>query len=222
MQKLLDGMIAHPRITLINNPKYSEMLKVIGSLWEIPPEVFLSNSHSHKFSAIRQVFMKCLYEFGMSYSDIAKETFHHHTTIMHSIQTIENIMKYDAKIRSLYNTTLEALYAMQSIKPLTDKHFNKKVYLCGKVTGLDEDKTRLKFNKAEKELMKTASSVVNPYQFCLDRNVTGWNECMKILLPELLSSEIVVILPDARESRGALWEIAIAKHIMGINAVEMK
>ena len=86
-----------------------------------------------------------------------------------------------------------------------------KVYIIGKVTGLEYEHCRDLFAKREKELEDGGHQVVNPINVVPEG--TPWIPAMKVCIKELIDCEGYSILPNALSSRGALLERLIAMHL---------
>lgn len=86
-----------------------------------------------------------------------------------------------------------------------------KIYIAGKISGLDFEEVKAKFNKAETRLKAHGFEVVNP--------VTGadpakpWAFHMVKDIEMLLGCEAIYLLKDWHESRGARIERTIASEL---------
>ncbi|MFN3327602.1 MAG: DUF4406 domain-containing protein [Fervidobacterium pennivorans] len=88
---------------------------------------------------------------------------------------------------------------------------NSLVYLSGKVSDSPYEHAVQKFNEAEKKLEEAGYLVVNPISLVPER--TGWEFAMRILFPYLTCCDIICLLPDWSESRGATFEYEVAKKL---------
>ena len=84
-----------------------------------------------------------------------------------------------------------------------------KIYICGKVTGLPYKQVRDKFNEAEQKLKGMGFTPVNPVQFVPE--ACEWNTAMKICISRLIDCDAIFLLPDYKQSKGAMLEYEIAK-----------
>ena len=85
----------------------------------------------------------------------------------------------------------------------------KKIYIAGKVTGEDLEKTARKFKEAELKLTAMCFEAVNPIEV-VNNSDTPWSDAMKTCIKAMLDCDGVVILPDWKLSQGARIERQIA------------
>jgi hypothetical protein len=85
----------------------------------------------------------------------------------------------------------------------------KNIYIAGKVTGLDSMEVRLKFKRAEEEVIARGFEAINPINLVNNPNAT-WEEAMKKCIAALCLCDAVYLLPCCNTSPGAKLEIAIA------------
>ena len=84
-----------------------------------------------------------------------------------------------------------------------------KVYIAGKVTGLEISDVFLKFNAAEYQLQRKGHTVINPLRLCSQK--WAWEKCMRVCVAELVKCDAIHLLPDWAESEGAKLEYHIAQ-----------
>lgn len=85
----------------------------------------------------------------------------------------------------------------------------KKVYIAGKVTGLNPDIVSSKFQNAEIQVELLGFEAVNPIKVV--NNITEpWESAMKICVKAMLECDAVVILPCWSLSTGARIERQLA------------
>jgi len=82
-----------------------------------------------------------------------------------------------------------------------------KLYIAGKVTGLDRKQTLLKFERAELKL-KQYYRVVNPTRIVPPG--ASWELAMRQCIIEMLDCQVVYMLNDWEDSDGAKVERDIA------------
>ena len=84
-----------------------------------------------------------------------------------------------------------------------------KVYIAGKVSRLPYDEALEKFQKAEDKLTALGLEVVNPMKTVSHK--LSWKECMDVLLPIVRECDAIYLLPDWKNSLGALQEYTEAE-----------
>lgn len=95
-----------------------------------------------------------------------------------------------------------------------------KVYISGKITGLDFDEAFKIFEDAEKEVREMGGVPVNPMK--LDHKVNAdWYDFMEKDIAALLRCDGIYMLKNWGESRGARCEYSLAKEL-GLNVVFQK
>jgi len=94
-----------------------------------------------------------------------------------------------------------------------------KVYICGKVTGLEKSESVLRFQESEMKLRDIGFDTVNPVRLIeiesLQRGfLPDWENCMKICIRELVQCDYIYIIPDnVSTSKGAKLEMTIAHQL---------
>lgn len=83
----------------------------------------------------------------------------------------------------------------------------KKVYIAGKITGLDRAEVQRKFGAAEKLLRELGAIPFNP--LCLPEGL-DWEDYMPICLMAIQACDAVYLLDNWRDSKGAKVEWAAA------------
>lgn len=86
----------------------------------------------------------------------------------------------------------------------------KKIYLSGPITGLDYNQVAEAFENAAHEIRAMGFEPVSP--MCNGVAIeAGWDSHMRADIKLLLDCEGIHMLPDWRNSRGAILEYQIAK-----------
>ena len=111
--------------------------------------------------------------------------------------------------------TNELIYLIRQYKFKMEK---KKVYISGKITGIENEALML-FEKTEIELRKLGFDVINPMKLPHDHNKT-WSEYMKEDIIEMLKCDYICYLENWKKSRGAWLEHEIAEAI-GMEVIEL-
>ena len=95
---------------------------------------------------------------------------------------------------------------------------NNKIYVSGKITGLQPIEAKRLFKKGAEEAAKYAKEVVNIYEAVPYNPDTTWQEYMVKDIEILLSCDSIYMLNNWQTSKGARIEHAIAS-ILGINII---
>lgn len=83
----------------------------------------------------------------------------------------------------------------------------RKIYVAGKVTGLDRDKTRYKFGYAASRLREKGFAVINPFAMLEDTRYQLDREAeMTICFAAISACDAVYMLEDWSDSPGARAE----------------
>lgn len=85
----------------------------------------------------------------------------------------------------------------------------KKIYLSGPITSLPLEDARAMFLRSEKHLRSYGFSVVNPMNNGLSPD-SSWEEHMRKDIALLLDCDYICLLPNYRQSKGAMLELSIA------------
>jgi hypothetical protein len=89
---------------------------------------------------------------------------------------------------------------------------SKKIYICGKVTGLPIHDVTMKFGNAEKIIVSNGLTAVNPLSVVNDFKCP-WPEAMKKCIAAMVQCDAILLLDDWMDSKGALIEQRIASDI---------
>lgn len=87
----------------------------------------------------------------------------------------------------------------------------KKAYISGKITGMEE-KARELFDQAEKEVISLGYEPINPMKLNHTHDLT-WEAYMKQDIKALCDCDVIYLLRNYSDSRGALLELAIANEL---------
>lgn len=82
-----------------------------------------------------------------------------------------------------------------------------KLYIAGPMTGITELNFPA-FTNAAKLLREAGFEVISPHECDVPNG--SWNECMKIVLAEVLKVDGIAVLDNWKSSRGATLELYIA------------
>ena len=106
----------------------------------------------------------------------------------------------------IFNTKMENLERIKS-----ELKGSKLVYVSGKITGMEELAAVI-FDNAETILTNLGIQSLNPMKLNHDHD-KSWESYMRVCIKALCDCDCIYILPNYKESRGALMEIAIAKDL---------
>ncbi len=86
----------------------------------------------------------------------------------------------------------------------------KTLYLCGAVTS--NKNYFYDFLEQQIRLEKAGYKVLNPVDICLSNGLTNWEECMRLVLPIMITdSEGVALIPSELPSKGRDLELQVAE-----------
>ena len=92
-----------------------------------------------------------------------------------------------------------------------------KIYIAGKISGLDHSKAKDKFAKTEKMLQEQGYDVVNPMAL-LHRHDKSWSSYMRECLRHLVDCDTIYLQKDWIGSKGAIAEGDLAQ-TLGLNII---
>lgn len=87
----------------------------------------------------------------------------------------------------------------------------KKIYIAGKVSGLQCHQVSMKFGTYQKKLMDEGHHPVVPLDLCMPGD--DWPTAMKKCIKAMLDCDEVHLLPDWTDSTGARLEALIARNL---------
>lgn len=88
----------------------------------------------------------------------------------------------------------------------------KRIYISGKISGLDPAEARAKFYAAERAIESFGYVAVNPMKLVEDCG-QSWADFMLADINLLFNCDAIYLLENWRESRGARIEFAIAAEL---------
>ncbi len=88
----------------------------------------------------------------------------------------------------------------------------KKVYISGKISGLDRHEVSNNFYRAQEYLVALGFDVVNPLEL-YHVHKEEWSDCMKTDIKAMLDCDIIYMLSNWRNSLGARLENLICKRL---------
>lgn len=88
----------------------------------------------------------------------------------------------------------------------------KRVYISGRITGMDEKEAFQKFEEAQQYLESIGLAVVNPMKLPHKHDKT-WEAYMKECIKAMMDCESIYMLDNWEQSRGARMEREIAQSL---------
>lgn len=87
-----------------------------------------------------------------------------------------------------------------------------KIYLAGKVSGTDIAASTIKFGQAQHDIEQMGVEAINPLEVVNDWHTT-WNAAMRKCIAAMMTADMVLLLPDWKESNGARIEKILAEDL---------
>jgi len=96
----------------------------------------------------------------------------------------------------------------------------EKIYISGKITGLELEDAKLLFNRAELECRAMGLIPINPMRLN-HSNAKCWSDYMRTDIKALMDCKFVYALTNCIDSKGSKLELDIA-HELGIDIIYSK
>jgi len=189
------------------------ILKNVSEVYETSTEDIISNSRKAAIVEPRTLAIKLCLDLGIGEKTVAKQFTRDRTTLYNVIKSHQDWHSTNPHYRRVYedltnqfnklNFTKSNVDEIQSITTYKIKPTDK-IYVAGKISGLHKQDYERNFWRAETYLLKYTNFVYNPATICgPDMN---WYECMRKLMPYIADANILVLLPNWVDSRGAIIE----------------
>lgn len=88
----------------------------------------------------------------------------------------------------------------------------KKIYIAGKVSGESLAECTMKFGRVQKMIEALGYEAVNPLELVTDFK-TPWNIAMRMCIAKLVDCDAIVLIPDWSNSKGAIIEYNLSRHL---------
>lgn len=86
-----------------------------------------------------------------------------------------------------------------------------KIYISGRITGMDVQEWSKKFNDAQEIIERLGHEAVNPGKIDPGKQDPTWHDYMKADIKQLVDCEAIWMLDNYKGSKGASVELDIAK-----------
>jgi hypothetical protein len=86
------------------------------------------------------------------------------------------------------------------------------LYISGAISNAP-DLNRTKFANATKQLRGLGYIVINPHEICEGIPAEEWAKGMRICIKKLMDADVLILLDDWQQSRGAQIEFTISKQL---------
>lgn len=147
-----------------------------------------------------QELLKHIYEHGQSAP--------YDITYVVAKSIIEHFLRTNEVLTLTYIDGKEYVLNIERVED-TKEPEPKKVYLSGPITSLPLEDAWAMFLRSEKHLRRYGYSVVNPMNNGLSPD-SSWEEHMRKDIALLLDCDYICLLPNYRQSKGAMLELSIA------------
>ena len=88
-----------------------------------------------------------------------------------------------------------------------------KIYISGKITGLDIEVSKQYFQTVEDELLKNGHTPINPWKVLPFHPDHSWNDYMAEDIKVLMTCDAILMLENWTDSKGAKVEHALAEKL---------
>lgn len=189
------------------------ILKYVSQIYDTPIPAILSLSRKYSFAEPRTMAVKICLDMGVGEKTIAKTFGRDRTTLYNFINNHDKWYVTNPHYKRVYNDLKkqfnemdffgQAVHNIASISSYKIKATDK-IYIAGKISGLHKDDYERNFWRAETYLLKYTNFVYNPVTIC--NSDMSWFECMRKLMPYIADANVLVLLPNWIDSRGAIIE----------------
>ena len=180
----------------------------------------------HFMKSIVDILTKAHCNFSYNYQQQIITTIGGEDITPHLFAVFEKIDKVEdeywrEKIAKSFGISYDALFPTKKKIGKYKFVFDKKprVYISGKISGLEEKVYKNNFNSAELYLTGLGYDVVNPVSYPTEEG-WKWEDYMKRDIKLLVGCDYIYLLEDWQSSDGASLEYVIAKNL-GIKILEL-
>ncbi len=189
------------------------ILKNVSEVYETSTEDIISNSRKAAIVEPRTLAIKLCLDIGIGEKTIIKEFKRDRTTLYNVIKNHQDWHFTNQHYRRVYEDLSNQFNKLSFTKSNVDEipsittykiKATDKIYIAGKISGLHKDDYERNFWRAETYLLKYTNFVYNPVTIC--NSDMSWFECMRKLMPYIADANVLVLLPNWIDSRGAIIE----------------
>ncbi len=87
------------------------------------------------------------------------------------------------------------------------------IYIAGKITGLEKEEYKSKFNEIEQSLRALGFRTINPIRFIFDDVIDDYEDIMEICYRYLKHADALYLMSNWEDSRGAKLEHKYAREL---------
>ena len=121
-------------------------------------------------------------------------------------------MQLDGNTHATFTVYRTGTFIRGAVGPTNLTEQAMRVYIAGPITGMKDD-NHPAFHAAADDYRKRGCFVINPAEVFQAGTAPGWVDCMRVLLPMLMTCEMVVMLPGWTKSKGARLEHHTAREL---------
>lgn len=190
------------------NTQATKILDLVSHQFGVSKEQMQGKARYRNIVEARHTAMVLMREQGnLTLKAIGEVMNRDHSSVIHALDNVDNWCTVDFDFRK----------KLGKVKTACDIVLNMKTaYISGPMTGLP-DLNKEEFIKAEATLRREGYEVVNPHTLPAPAH-DKWEAYMKNDIKYLMDCDVVAVLKDWDDSRGARLEVQIA-HALGIEII---
>jgi hypothetical protein len=200
---------------MMNYTNANRILKMCSTEYKVNELDIMSDSRKGKIIFAKHILRNLLLNSNFTSKEVIKFCNINRATLYHSIEVVNALSETDLDEYARYERLKRLILSIDKIKDDTlAEKLDFKVFLTGKIDGLDSGYVEYKFLKHQQQLEQRFKSVVNPYALCTQKGLNTFPACMQYLIPILMECDLMFVQNDYSQSRGALHAIDIFSNIL--------